>query len=158
MTGSVEGVMANTYSSLFYHVVFSTKQRTKFIRPEIEQRVWAYLGGVASRQGAKTVQIGGMEDHVHVLLMAPPKVSPAELVRRIKGDSSRWIHEVFPELRNFGWQDGYGVFSVSRSNVPQVVKYIQNQREHHRVRTFQEEYLLFLKKHQVAYDERYVWG
>ena len=66
--------------------------------------------------------------------------------------------EVFPELRNFGWQDGYGVFSVSRSNVPQVVKYIQNQREHHRVRTFQEEYLLFLKKHQVAYDERYVWG
>lgn len=150
--------MANTYGSLFYHVVFSTKQRVSFIRPEIEQRIWAYLAGIVVRRGGQAVQIGGVDDHIHALVMAPPTVAPAELVKSMKGESSRWIHEVFPGLRKFAWQDGYGVFSVSKSSVSQVVKYIQNQREHHRVRTFQEEYLLFLKKHQVAYDERYLWG
>ena len=104
------------------------------------------------------IQVGGFEDHIHALVMAPPTLAPSEIARRLKGDSSKWIHEEFPDLRDFGWQDGYGSFSVSKSNVPSVVKYIQTQRDHHKTQTFQEEYLEFLKKHGVEYDERYLWG
>jgi REP element-mobilizing transposase RayT len=150
--------MANTYASLFYHVDFSTKNRVEFIRPEIEERVWAYIGGIARKHNMTAIQVGGIEDHIHTLVMAPPSISPAEIAKYLKGDSSKWIHEEFPDLTNFGWQDGYGAFSVSKSNVPDVVKYIQNQREHHKTQTFQEEYLQFLKKHGVEYDERYLWG
>jgi hypothetical protein len=90
--------------------------------------------------------------------MAPPTLAPFEIAKYLKDDSSKWIHVEFPDLRGFGWQDGYGAFSVSKSNVPSVVKYIQDQREHHKPRTFQEEYLEFLGKHGVEYDERYLWG
>jgi putative transposase len=150
--------MANTYASLFYHIVFSTKNRVEFIRPEIEERVWAYIGGVARKHKMTAIQIGGVGDHIHALVMAPPTLAPYEIAKYLKGDSSKWIHEEFPELRFFGWQDGYGAFSVSKSNVPSVVKYIQDQREHHKTQTFQEEYLDFLKKHGVEYDERHLWG
>ena len=150
--------MANTFASLFYHVIFSTKNRVGFIRPEIEERVWAYIGGIDSKHKMTAIQIGGDEDHIHALVMAPPTLAPFEIAKYLKGDSSKWIHEEFPDLREFGWQDGYGAFSVSKSNVPSVVKYIQDQREHHKTRTFQEEYLEFLGKHGVEYDERYLWG
>jgi putative transposase len=150
--------MANTYASLFYHIVFSTKNRVEFIRPEIEERVWAYIGGVTRKHKMTAIQIGGVGDHVHALVMAPPTLAPYEIAKYLKGDSSKWIHEEFPDLRFFGWQDGYGAFSVSKSNVPSVVNYIQDQREHHKTQTFQEEYLEFLKKHGVEYDERYLWG
>jgi putative transposase len=150
--------MANTYTSLFYHVIFSTKNRVDFIRSEIEERVWSYIGGIARKHKMTAIQVGGIEDHIHALVMAPPTLSPSDITKYLKGDSSKWIHEEFPDLRNFGWQDGYGAFSVSKSNVPSVVKYIQNQREHHKTQTFQEEYLEFLKKHGMDYDERYLWG
>jgi REP element-mobilizing transposase RayT len=150
--------MANTFASLFYHVVFSTKNRVGLVRPEIEERVWAYIGGIASKHKMTAIQVGGAEDHIHALVMAPPTLAPFEIAKYLKGDSSKWIHEEFPDLRGFGWQDGYGAFSVSKSNVPSVVKYIQDQREHHKTRTFQEEYLEFLGKHGVEYDERYLWG
>jgi REP-associated tyrosine transposase len=150
--------MANTYASLFYHIVFSTKNRIEFIRPEIEERVWAYIGGIARKHKMTAIQIGGVEDHIHALLMAPPTLAPSEIAKYLKGDSSKWIHEEFHDLRHFGWQDEYGAFSVSKSNVPSVVKYIQDQREHHKTQTFQDEYLEFLKKHGVGYDERYLWG
>ncbi|HKC87918.1 MAG TPA: IS200/IS605 family transposase [Blastocatellia bacterium] len=150
--------MANTFASLFNHIVFSTKNRVGFIRPEIEERVWAYIGGIARKHKMTAIQIGGAEDHIHALLMSPPALAPFEIAKYLKGDSSKWIHEEFPDLRGFGWQDGYGAFSVSKSNVPSVVKYIQDQREHHKTRTFQEEYLEFLGKHGVEYDERYLWG
>jgi len=150
--------MANTFASLFYHVVFSTKNRVGFIRPEIEERVWAYIGGIANKHKMTAIQVGGAEDHIHALVMAPPTLAPSEVAKYLKGDSSKWIHVQFPDLRGFGWQDGYGAFSVSKSNVPGVVKYIQDQREHHKTRTFQEEYLEFLGKHGVEYDERYLWG
>ena len=149
--------MANTFASLFYHVVFSAKNRVGFIRPEIEERVWAYIGGIARKHKMTAIQVGGAEDHIHALVMAPPTLAPFEIAKYLKGDSSKWIHEEFPDLRGFGWQDGYGAFSVSKSNVPSVVKYIQDQREHHKTRTFQEEYLEFLGKHGVEYDERYLW-
>jgi putative transposase len=150
--------MANTYTALFYHIVFSTKSRAGFIRPDIEERIWAYLGGVARHHKMTPIQIGGIEDHIHALVMAPPTLAPFEIAKYLKGDSSKWIREEFPDLLNFGWQDGYASFTVSKSNVPSVVSYIQNQRAHHQTQTFQDEYLEFLKKHAVPYDERYLWG
>jgi putative transposase len=150
--------MANTYTALFYHVVFSTKNRVEFIKPEIEERIWSYIGGIARQHKMTAIQVGGVEDHVHALVMAPPTFAPFEIAKFLKGESSKWIHEEFSDLQNFGWQDGYGAFSVSKSNVPAVANYIQNQRVHHQTQTFQEEYLAFLKKHGVEYDERYLWG
>src|SRR5262245_16210657 len=150
--------MANTYSSLFYHLVFSTKNRTQFIRSDIEARIWAYIGGIARNNKMTAVQIGGVEDHIHALVVAPPVMAPCDIAKCLKGDSSKWIHETFADLQDFSWQDGYGAFSVSKSNVPSVLSYIQNQRQHHQTQTFQDEYLEFLKKHGVEYDERYLWG
>lgn len=150
--------MANTYTSLFYHVVFSTKNREPFIGPDIEQRVWAYIGGVARQHDMTALQVGGIEDHIHVLVLAPPVLSPSQIAQYVKGDSSKWIHETFPTLRHFAWQTGYGAFSVSKSGVSSVVGYIQNQRQHHARKTFQAEYVEFLQRHGIEYDERYVWG
>lgn len=150
--------MANTYTSLHYHMVFSTKNRAPCINPEIEQRVWAYIGGIARKHSMTALQAGGTEDHVHVLVMTQPTLSPSQIAQCLKGDSSKWIHEEFPVLRDLAWQDGYGAFTVSKSNLPEVVRYIQHQREHHRKKSFQEEYLEFLQKHGIEYDERYVWG
>ncbi len=153
-----EGSMANTYTSLHYHLIFSTKNRVAYITPEIEQRVWAYIGGIARTHKMTALQIGGVDDHVHALVMAHPTLAPSQIAQYLKGDSSKWIHETFPELSAFAWQEGYGAFTVSKSNIESVVSYIQKQREHHQQRSFQEEYLDFLQKHGVDYDERYVWG
>ncbi len=150
--------MANTYSSIHYHLVFSTKNHVAYLTPDIEQRVWAYIGGVARKHKMTALQVGGFDDHIHALVMAPPILSPSQIAQYLKGDSSKWIHETFPELRDFAWQEGYGAFTVSKSNLESVVSYIQKQREHHQQRSFQEEYLDFLQKHGIEYDERYVWG
>ncbi len=150
--------MANTYTALFYHIVFSTKTRAEFIKPEVEERIWSYIGGIARKHKMTAIQVGGVADHVHALVMAPPTFAPFEIAKYLKGESCKWIHEEFANLQNFGWQDGYGAFSVSKSNVSAVANYIQNQRAHHQTQTFQEEYLEFLKKHGVEYDERYLWG
>jgi putative transposase len=150
--------MANTYTSLHYHFTFSTKNREPWIAEEIENRVWAYIGGIARHHKMTALQVGGIEDHVHALVMAPPTLSPSEIAQYLKGESSKWIHEEFPKFRLFEWQDGYGGFTVSKSQIPDVIAYIKNQREHHRKKTFQEEYLELLKRHGVDYDERYVWG
>jgi REP element-mobilizing transposase RayT len=149
--------MANTYTSLHYHIVFSTKNRERWITADIEERIWAYLGGIAREKKTKPLQIGGVDDHVHVLLGAPPTLAPSKIAQLIKGGSSAWIHGAFPNLQRFVWQDGYGAFTVSKSNLPEVTAYIQNQREHHRTRSSQEEYLAFLRKHEVEFDERYVF-
>ena len=150
--------MANTYTSLHYHVVFSTKNRERWIRPDIEERIWAYLGGIAKQNKMKPLQIGGIEDHVHVLLGAPPVIAPAKIAQLIKGGSSAWIQKNFPPLKGFGWQDGYSAFTVSKSEVPSVIEYIRGQREHHRTKSFQEEYRELLKRHGIEFDERYIWG
>ncbi|QQS33128.1 MAG: IS200/IS605 family transposase [Acidobacteriota bacterium] len=149
--------MANTYSNLFNHIVFSTKGRKNLIDREIESRVWAYIGGIARNHEIIAVQVGGTENHIHVLIMAKPKFSPSQIVQWLKGESSRWISEEFSHLRKFAWQDGYGVFSVSKSNVPSVIEYIRNQREHHRRHTFEDEYVSLLKLHGIDYDERYLF-
>ena len=149
--------MANTYTSIHYHFVFSTKNREPWIAREIEQRVWAYLAGIARDNKMTPMQIGGIEDHVHLLLAASPTLAPSKIAQLIKGGSSAWVHEAFPNMKAFAWQDGYGAFTVSRSNVEDVAAYIRDQREHHRHKSFKEEYLAFLQKHGVEYDEKYLW-
>ena len=149
--------MANTYTALHYQFVFSTKGRRPWIKPEIEERVWDYLGGIARANKLKPIKVGGIDDHIHMLLGAPPTIAPAKIAQLVKGGSSAWIHEAFRELADFGWQDGYAAFTVSKSAVPDVKSYIENQREHHRKRTFQEEYRAMLDRHGVEYDERYMW-
>jgi REP element-mobilizing transposase RayT len=149
--------MANTYTSLHYHLVFSTKNRERWINPEIEERVWSYLAGIAKQNKMTPIQIGGVEDHVHVLLGASPTLAPSKIAQLVKGGSSAWIHDTFPDMKAFAWQDGFGGFTVSRSNVESVADYIRGQREHHRSRTFQDEYLALLQKHGVSYDEKYLW-
>lgn len=149
--------MANTYSNLFYHIVFSTKGRKDLIDRNVEERVWAYIGGIARKHQLIAIQVGGIENHIHVLILAKPKIAPSQIVQWLKGESSRWIHETFPGLAKFEWQDGFGVFSVSKSNVPDVVEYIKNQREHHQKQTFEDEYLSMLKLNGIDYEERYVF-
>ncbi|MEX2138851.1 MAG: IS200/IS605 family transposase [Pirellulales bacterium] len=149
--------MANTYTALHYQFVFSTKNRQPWITPDIEERIWEYLGGIARTNKMNPVRTGGIDDHIHILLGAPPTIAPSKIAQLIKGGSSAWIHDTFPQLREFGWQDGYGAFTVSKSLIPDVTEYIRNQREHHRVRTFKEEYRTLLERHEIEYDERYIW-
>jgi len=150
--------MANTFSSLYYHAVFSTKNRKFFLKENKEERIWDYLGGIARNIGATPIQIGGIDDHIHALLRGKPIHSPSGLMNQIKGSSSKWIREEFSELSRFGWQDGYSVFSVSKSNVRDVARYIENQREHHSGIPFEDEYRKILSLHDIDIDERYLLG
>lgn len=149
--------MANTYTALHYHLVFSTKHRYPWITVEFEDRIWAYLGGIARKHNLQAFQVGGVDDHMHVLLRTPPTMAVSKAVQLIKGGSSKWIHDTFPQLQIFAWQDGYSAFTVSQSGLAAVTTYIQRQREHHCTITFQVELLAFLKRHDVVYDERYLW-
>jgi REP element-mobilizing transposase RayT len=144
--------------SIILFFIFSTKNRVSHIHPDIENRVWSYLGGIARKHRMTAIEIGGIEDHIHALVLAPNRFSPADIAQFLKGDSSKWIHDEFTDLRDFGWQDGYAAFTVSKSIVPDVVRYIRDQRKHHHKKTFQEEYIEFLEKRGVEYDERYLWG
>jgi len=128
------------------------------IDPELESRLWPYLGGIARENRIKAISIGGTADHLHGLLSLPATMSFAKAVQLIKGGSSKWIHDNFSKHRKFEWQEGYGAFSVSASQVKRTMAYIQNQKEHHRRKSFQEEFLEFLIKHGVEYDPRYLFG
>jgi len=149
--------MANTYTSLNVHITFSTKDRTPIINPDWQEKLWAYLGGIARKYKMKTLEIGGVADHLHMPVSLPPNLAPAKAVQLLKGNSSKWINENFAGPYRFHWQEGYGVFSVSVSQIESTKKYIRNQNEHHRKKSFQEEYITLLKKHGVEYDERYLW-
>ncbi len=143
----------HSFVSCLMHCVFATKERRPLIKPELQTRLWPYLGGIARESRMKALMIGGVEDHVHVLLSLPSTLSVAKAVQLIKGNSSKWIHETFPEHQSFEWQEGYGAFSIGISGVDDTVKYIQNQAEHHRKMSFKEEVAVFLKKHGMEYDE-----
>ena len=149
--------MAHTYCSSLFHCVFSTKERRKIITPELATRLWAYLGGVAREHAMKALAVGGMEDHVHILLSLPSSVAIAQGMREIKSASSRWLHETFA-LRSFDWQEGYGAFSIGMAQVDATLTYIACQRKHHKKVDFQAEFIAFLKKHGIEYDPRYIWG
>ena len=151
-------IMANTYSNLFFHYVFSTKNREDFIHQDVENRVWAYIGGIARKHKLTALQIGGIENHVHALIISQTTIAPSQIPKWLKGESSKWIHEEFSDLRRFAWQDGYGVFSVSKSNAPNVIKYIKNQRQHHLEKSFEDEYIELLKLHEIEYNEKYLFG
>src|SRR5438477_3078518 len=146
---------AMSYISSYHHCVFSTKERRPLIPPELRERLWPFLGGIARQNQMKAVEIGGMPDHVHVLLSLPSSLSIAKALQLLKGGSSKWVHDTFPEHRLFGWQVKYGAFSVSVSQLEKTIDYIRTQEPHHRKMTFQDEFLALLKRHHIAYDERY---
>jgi REP element-mobilizing transposase RayT len=146
-----------SYVSSYFHCVFSTKERRPLITPALRERLWPFMGGIARQNNLKAIEIGGVEDHVHILLSLPAAVPVSKAMQLIKGGSSKWVHETFPDQRLFAWQDEYGAFSVSVSQLDKTIAYIQGQPEHHRKITFQEEFLELLKKHRVEYDERYLW-
>jgi len=149
--------MSHSYVSNLMHCVFSTKERLPLITPELEPRLWPYLGGIARENKMKAIAIGGTTDHVHGLLSLPATMSFAKAVQLIKGGSSKWDHDSFHDHRRFAWQEGYGAFSVSSSQVNKTIAYINRQKEHHRRRTFEDEFFDLLDKHGVEYDRRYVF-
>jgi REP element-mobilizing transposase RayT len=146
-----------SYTCLLCHIIFSTKERRPFLQAEELRRTCEYIGGIIRQQGGNMKAANGAAEHVHIATCRPATVGLPDLVRTIKANSSAWIHQSFPDLRAFRWQDGYAGFSVSPSVMPQVVKYIRTQEEHHKKLTFQEELIGLLKAHGVEYDERYIW-
>ena len=150
--------MAHTYTSLHYHCVFSTQGRRNSILEDKLSEVHAYMGGIVRNLKGMAIAIGGTANHAHLLISLPASMAPAEAVGKIKANLTGWVHESIPTMSDFCWQEGYGAFAVSRSQIDTVAKYIQNQAKHHETMTFEQEYLAFLKKHDIEYDERYVWG
>ena len=149
--------MSHAYHRLQFHLVFSTKNRLRTITPEFKPKLYAYMVGIVRGLDGMVTAIGGIEDHVHVLFHTPPKHALSEVIGKIKANSSKWVHETFSNSARFGWQAGYGLFSVSESNLAVVKKYIENQEEHHRRLTFQEEFVALLEKHGITYDPKYLW-
>ena len=149
--------MANTYTQIHIHVVFTVQNRTSVIRREWREDLYRYLTGIIKNHGHKVLAINGMPDHIHILFGMRPTQSLAELMYNTKGDSSKWINAKRLVVGRFSWQEGYGAFSHSKSQVPAVIKYIKNQQEHHRNKTFLEEYHEFLQKFGVDFDERYLF-
>lgn len=149
--------MSHSYVNNLMHCTFSTRERFPCISGELESRLWPYLGGIARENLIKALAIGGAADHMHLLLSIPATMSFAKAVQLIKGGSSKWVHDTFPEYKQFAWQAGYGAFSVSASQVERTIAYIRNQKEHHRKKSFQEEFRELLDKHGVEYDSRYVF-
>jgi putative transposase len=149
--------MGGTYNNIRLHVVFSTKNREPWIQPLLQERLYPFIGGIVREQSGKLMEIGGIPDHLHLLIGWRTDESISTLLRHIKSRSSAWVHETYPNMPYFRWQEGYGVFSVSHSQVQTVSKYIQNQADHHQVKTFKEEFIALLKAHDIEYDERYIF-
>jgi REP element-mobilizing transposase RayT len=149
--------VAHSFSKLLYHVIFSTKNREPWLEAALKPGLFAYMAGIISELRGKALIINGPADHVHLLLSLPASLAVADAIRVLKTNSSKWVHETWPDRCAFGWQTGYGVFSVSRSNREQVWRYIADQEKHHRKGTFQEEFVALLKKHDIEYDEQYLW-
>jgi REP element-mobilizing transposase RayT len=149
--------MPQSLAALYCHVVFSTRNREPLIDPEWEDRLYGYVGGILGNRKCLLLIAGGMPDHVHLLVSLARTWSVADLVRDVKSNSSAWIHEEIPDMRHFSWQDGYGAFSVSVSQLDAVRKYVAGQKEHHARQSYQDEFRAILKRHGVEYDERYVW-
>ena len=148
--------MAHTFTNLLTHIVFSTKERRPTITENIKPRLLAYMGGIVRELKSTPIIINGVADHVHLLIALSPTVAVSEMLRVTKANSSRFAHETWPDQSAFGWQTGYGAFSVSRSNRDNVVQYIENQEQHHRKISFKDEYLALLRKHEIEFDERFV--
>ncbi len=148
--------MPGAWTQNIYHAVFSTKGRAEIITPAHEARLYAYIGGILNDLRCTPIAINGMPDHVHVLARYPADLSHADMVRHVKQRSSRWLHETFPELRAFAWQEGYGGFTVSASMLDTVAAYIRGQKEHHKSVSSRHEFEEFLRKHGIDYDAKYL--
>ena len=151
-------VMAHSYIAGYYHCVFSTRNRRPLITPDVQERLWSYLGGIARENGMRALSVGGMDDHVHVLLSLPATISIAKAVQLIKGGSSKWLNDTFSPAERFRWQEGYGAFTVSISRLSKTIEYIGKQAEHHGRQTFEQEFIAFLERHRIEYERRYVFG
>lgn len=147
--------MPHSFTKNHLHIIFGTKERRKLIPQEMLPRMWAYIAGICRNHDIFPVIVGGMRDHAHVLIDLPARIDLAQAVRLLKTNSSKWMGEMGI---NFAWQEGYGAFGVSVSNLPAVIRYIQNQEKHHRKMGFKDEYLAFLRKHGVDFDPRYVFA
>jgi putative transposase len=150
-------VMPGTYSQLLLHIVFSTKHRQPWITPDVAERVYPYIGGIVRAEKGILFDINGIEDHAHLYLRWRTDESISNLMRTVKARSSKWIHDTFSTLADFQWQEGYSVFTVSKSQEPAVKHYIAGQREHHHKEDFKSELLRLLRAHGIEFDERYVF-
>ena len=147
--------MSHTYSNLIYHVVFSTKDRAPLIVKQIRPELFAFIGALVKELKGMPLIINGIDDHIHMLISLSPTVSPSDAMRFIKSNSSRWMSE--RTGTDFGWQKGFGIFSVSRSGVQAVMEYIRDQEIHHGKRDFREEFVAMLEKNGVEFEEKYLW-
>ena len=149
--------MAHTFTNLLTHIIFSTKDRMPTLETNLKERLFPYMGGIFRELGATPLLINGPVDHVHILAVLPPRLSVSEILNKVKSNSSGWVHKTLPTQSAFAWQIGYAAFGVSLSQKPAALTYIADQEEHHRKISFQEEFISFLKKHEIEYDERYLW-
>ena len=149
--------MAQSLSKVVLHIIFSTKDRESWLDSDVRPRMHAYLAAVCRDLGAELVRVGGVADHVHIVTTLPRTLSQAQMIERIKKVSSKWIKTLDARYRGFFWQRGYCAFSVSPSQLDAVLQYVDTQQEHHRTRTFQDEYRELLRRHGIDFDERYVW-
>jgi REP element-mobilizing transposase RayT len=149
--------MPQSLANILLHVIFSTKNRSPFIDPEIEGELFPYLASICRACGSPSHAIGGTENHVHIACSLSRTLTVSKLLEEIKRNSSKWIKTKGAQFRSFAWQNGYGAFSIGESQLVNLKGYIARQREHHRVKTFQEEFREFLTRYQIQYDERYVW-
>ena len=149
--------MPQSLAKILIHIIFSTKTRRPLIRPEVMPDLHSYMAGIARSYGCHVHEIGGIEDHVHLLIALPRTMALSKLIEEIKKGSSKWVKTKGGCYRDFHWQNGYGAFSIGQSNLNALRTYIQNQKEHHKRVAFQDEYRSFLKKYCVAFDEKYVW-
>ena len=144
--------MGHTFSNILYHIIFTTQGRRNLIPQAVRNKLYSYIIGISKRENCKIVKIGGTENHVHILAILKPSIAPSDFVRKIKANSTKWVHENFARLDLFSWQAGFACFSVSQSAMDDVVKYIDNQLEHHHRIPFRKELKIFLEKHGIKYD------
>jgi len=150
--------MGSTLTRLVYHIVFATKDRFPSLTPEVRERVYPYIGGIVRGEGGHLLAIGGTSDHVHLLTVLPAAEAVAAIIQKVKGHASKWLNEERLLKAKFGWQRGYGAFTVSHSAVSRVKRYVESQEAQHRRMTFEEEFVALLERHGVAYDPRYLWS
>jgi len=149
--------MSQSLAKILVHIIFSTKQRVPLISNTIRPKLYSYITGILENWDCDLIQTGGTKDHIHLLCVLSKNHAPCKILEQVKKNSSKWIKTLGSEFSKFQWQSGYGIFSVSQSNILLTKKYIEDQEKHHKKMTFQEEFKRFLEKYQVSYDERYIW-
>ena len=148
--------MPNTYSQIYLHYIFSPKYRQALIKVEFEEELYKYIAGIINNLDQQLISINGMSDHCHLLVRLRPSLAPSKFIQAVKTNSSRWINEKKFFKHRFNWQTGGGIFSVSHRNVPELISYIENQKEHHKKSSFREEYLEFLNSYGISFEEEYL--